>query len=704
MSYKMLTIPFFVLAVASCNKHSLFFKKTGHENTLPAVTQAVSVEKMDSLLLAEAAPDPTLGTKAKRINRNVNTPYSDFAPFRIAERLYFSTASLNEKGEPGVTQVFSSLMTSPAVPWTENSKEPGEHTSHTAITADNKRIYFTYCVEVEPGKQNCEIFTRERAHEGYWLPAKKPKAVNMEGFTATQPSIGFDYTLRKEVLFFASNRPGGKGGLDIWCSPIEANGIHSTPFLMPFNSPQDDVTPFFFQQGQVLFFSSNRQSENGQDIYKAVKTSRGWGDAELLPPPYNSPYNDLYFSCHQWSGKSYFSSDRPGCKSGDPLAPCIGYDIFEAPLPVELKINVLLASSNALLEDAAVSVVEAETDSAIVAEDAAHRQFYLSPGKQYRISVEASGYSSETQTLETRAADVLSIVKKEVRLRQNAKLVVQTFNALDSLPMGGVGFKFISDTWVQALSHQNDEQATEHSFVAAFDDNSKLEASKPGYKSAVVTFDALTAIGPSAVLNVKVYLKPFAGLPVTLYFDNNQPKWIKDPSETESNLSYEQTVQQYIERKPFFMERYTEGLAQEAYEAARQKVLAFFDHEVAVGLRQLDELCSQIEPFLKKGYRLEILAEGQTSPLATVDYNQWLAARRINTVRNYLKTWRNGALKSYLYSGKLVLTSKYVKTTPTSATDAAAGKNNRRELEFSPEASRLRKVVIQDVRIQSKKV
>jgi WD40-like Beta Propeller Repeat len=697
----MLCLPFIVLALASCNKHGLFFKKTAPESNLPAIAQAVSVEKMDSLLLADATPDSTLGIKTRRLGYNINTRNSDFAPYRYADRLYFSSAAIDENGKIGPNKIFSSILTAPSIPWSENSKEPGLNTTHIAMTADGKRVYYTLCETTESGKEHCEILTRERAFEGYWLPFKKLKGINMDEFNSTQPSIGFDYSLRKEVLYFASDRPGGKGGLDIWCSPIEANGIHSTPFLLPFNSPQDDVTPFFYQQGQVLFFSSNRQGENGQDIYKAVKTSKGWGEAEPLPAPYNSPYNDLYFSCHQWSGKSYFSSDRPGCKTGDPLAPCVGYDIFEAPLSVELKVNVQLANSNALLQDATVSVVDTEADSAIIAEDAAHRQFYLSPGKQYRISVAAAGYSSETQTMEPKAADVLSILKKEVRLRQNAKLVVQTFNALDSLPMGGVGFKFVSDSWAQALSHQNDEQATEHSFVAAFGDSSKLEASKPGYKSAVVTFDAITAIGPSAVLNVKVYLQPFAGLPVTLYFDNNQPRWAQNPSETESSLSYEQTVQQYIERKPFFVESYAEGLAQEAFEASRQKVLSFFDNEVAVGLRQLDELCSQLEPLLKKGYRLEILAECQTSPLAASNYNQWLASRRINTVRNYLKTWRKGAIKSYLYSGKLVLTSKYIQTAQASATGAT---NDRREVEFSPEASRLRKVVIKEVRVQGKKV
>jgi hypothetical protein len=214
----------------------------------------------------------------------------------------------------------------------------------------------------------------------------------------------------------------------------------------------------------------------------------------------------------------------------------------------------------------------------------------------------------------------------------------------------------------------------------------------------------MTAVGPSAVMDLNVYLKPFSALPISLYFDNDQPRWMESSMETETRMGYEQLLLQYMERKSFFVERYSEGLAQELYEANRQQMLTFFDEEVQVGLQELNELCGEIEPYLKKGYQLEILAEGQASPLAAADYNQRLTARRVSSIRNYMKTWREGALKPYLYSGKLVIisssfleASQPVAVEPNQAID-------RKVVEFSPTSSKMRRIIIRDVRLKGNKV
>ncbi|MCC6725275.1 MAG: PD40 domain-containing protein [Saprospiraceae bacterium] len=670
-------------------------KQTATETVLPS-EQVLQSLGLDSFTVADAA-EPAYGPQTMRLDKNVNTHFSDFAPFRYGERLYFTTVKLDGTGRPTVNQVFSSLINGQPVAWSENSKQVNEQTMHTTMTADSKHIYYTVCKNDQSGKQECEILTRERAFEGHWLPAKRIKSVNMDGFTSTQPSIGFDFTLRKEVLYFASDRPGGKGGLDIWCSTIESNGVHGAPTLMPFNSPQDDVTPFFYQQGQVLFFSSRRQSGTGFDIYRVQKTNKGWSEAKPLSTPFNSPYNDTYFTCHQPSGKSYFCSDRPGCTSPDTLTSCVGYDIFESELPVELEVKALLANGNALLEDASITVSNAANGTVIQPSGDSRHHFYLKIRNQYKISVTASGYSTEAFSLETSPSDVFTTIEKTVRLRQNAKIIIQTFDALDSLPTGGADFVFSSSDGGAPVTHQNDKTTSQHELLVAFGNDSKLMVSKPGYEPTTFSFDAMTAAGPSAVMNLKVYLKPFDNLPIVLFFDNDQPRWVQSPFESESKMTYEQVLQQYLERKPFFVEKYSEGLAQEFYETARLNMESFFEKEVGMGLRQLDELCAQLLPFLKKGIRLELLVESQTSLLAGTDYNQKLADRRISTLRNYLKVWQNGAIKPYLYSGKLVITNQYAQLPAPSPTDAAQPQD-RRSLEFSPEASRMRRIVIKEVR------
>ncbi len=240
--------------------------------------------------------------------------------------------------------------------------------------------------------------------------------------------------------------------------------------------------------------------------------------------------------------------------------------------------------------------------------------------------------------------------------------------------------------------------------MVPFGNNSKLEVSKSGFNTAVVSFDAMTAVGPSAVMDVNVYLKPFTNLPFSLYFDNDQPRWMESSLETETRMGYEQLLLQYMERKSVFADRYSEGLAQDQLEASQQQVFAFFDDEVKSGLRELDELCNEIEPYLKKGYQLEVLAEGFASPLAANDYNQRLTARRVSSIRNYMKTWGKGVLKPYLYSGKLVITSSFLQNSAPSATDATIQPSDRRLVEFSPDASKMRRVIIREVRIKGKKV
>ena len=116
---------------------------------------------------------------------------------------------------------------------------------------------------------------------------------------------------------------------------------------------------------------------------------------------------------------------------------------------------------------------------------------------------------------------------------------------------------------------------------------------------------------------------------------------------------------------------------------------------------KLAELFAQVEYYLKKGYKLEIQADGETSILASKDYNQRLIARRVSCLRNYLKVWQNGTLKSYLYSGKLTVSN--ITNQAGDAVAAAPSAFDRRLAEYSPEASRMRKVTIKSIRVQRKK-
>lgn len=89
-------------------------------------------------------------------------------------------------------------------------------------------------------------------------------------------------------LFFASGRPGGSGGIDIWVlDRTEVEGPWSDPknLIAPVNSDADDFCPT--PRGRTLYFISTRahaEACGGGDIYVTRQSPAGdWQDPVHLP-------------------------------------------------------------------------------------------------------------------------------------------------------------------------------------------------------------------------------------------------------------------------------------------------------------------------------------------------------------------------------------------------------------------------------------
>ncbi len=656
--------------------------------------------------------DPLYGPKAVKLGATVNSANSDFAPFRFGDRLYFTSTFSEEKDAAPVDRIYSSVFTNGPTLWTENSSQPNINTSNITLTANGQRAYFTFCKEKTPGEQICEIYTRERAYEGYWLPYKRlPSYINLSGYTSTQPSIGYNRALRQDVLYFASNRPGGMGGMDIWCSPIERNGIFGKPFPLPFNTAADEVTPFFHQPNQVLYFSSNSgNNETGLDIYKSANTWTGsgeshWSIPEKLGKPINSNYDDLYFNWHTGSGKAYFSSNRPGCVNADPTLGCFGYDIYEMDIQTELVAQVFDSSDSITIMGYKLQLYPAEgaTTAAVPGfANGADTRFFVEAGKAYRLVADAIGYQPDTLEVITNQTDGFATLRQPIYLKSKARLLVRTYNAIDSLPLGGVAMQLGLEGIGEKEFVSNKENVFEYSFLVGVGDIISLVAMKPGFVTTYVKPNAEYRYTPTPDAHLSVYLSPFTEAPVALYFDNDEPKWV-NPMDTHTKLTYSQTFQDYMARKQVFVEKYIEGLSADEAAEASEQMDYFFEKEVQTNFARLDRLCKQLQAYLAKGYELEVLAVGEASPLASADYNNRLIARRISSVINQLKVWSNGELNQYFDSGQLIISSK-MKIMEGEGERVQVKLSDRRQSEFSPEASKMRKVVIEGVKRQKPKV
>lgn len=175
--------------------------------------------------------------------------------------------------------------------------------------AQTPSIIYSRCKHVVDGLQ-CELWESSKTDKGWAKPQKLPEPVNVEGSTSMQPFL-VSYPNYK-VLYFVSNRPNGVGGLDIWYS-VYKDGKYNTPINAGtvINTEGNEVTPFYDVESSTLYFSSDEHIGIGDyDIFYSVGSLSQWGEVSNMGVPFNSEYNDFYYTTADGGKQGFFSSNR----------------------------------------------------------------------------------------------------------------------------------------------------------------------------------------------------------------------------------------------------------------------------------------------------------------------------------------------------------------------------------------------------------
>lgn len=122
------------------------------------------------------------------------------------------------------------------------------------------------------------------------------------------------------VMYFASERPGGYGGRDIWMASLGDDGRWGNiRNLGPkVNTAENEDSPFLHPNGMILMFNSEgHNSMGGYDIFQTELTPKDsmWsepGDAQNLGYPVNTPGDDKYFVLGLDGKHGYYSSGVAG--------------------------------------------------------------------------------------------------------------------------------------------------------------------------------------------------------------------------------------------------------------------------------------------------------------------------------------------------------------------------------------------------------
>ncbi len=200
-------------------------------------------------------------------------------------------------------------------------QEQSYHTGNLAFSNDGKRIYFTRCKENLDAKMICAIYGSKQNEKGQWQKAQRlTGGVNNENndWSSTHPTLFFEDKKKVDILYFASNKPGGLGDYDLYSCMVNANFVSDIPKNLgnKINTVGKEITPFYDVENQYLYFSSDGLGGlGGLDIFKAKDKGRGRLEkAENLLLPINSGSDDLYYF-YVNDSLSYLSSNRLGAKS-----------------------------------------------------------------------------------------------------------------------------------------------------------------------------------------------------------------------------------------------------------------------------------------------------------------------------------------------------------------------------------------------------
>lgn len=254
----------------------------------------------------------------------INSDAMEFAPVRYQNGLVFVTsrqkfgprdqntgetyfdlyyADLNRDGMPLNPTLFSLELNTPMH---ENSATFNRRGDRIFFTRNNMKNGLTRADS--RGKIRMKIYTAERGLFDWENIRELP--FNDDEYSCMHPTLSPD----EQRLFFASDKPGGYGGYDIWFVQKMKDGSWSSPInLGPrYNTTGNEVFPFMHDSGVLFFSSDGYRGEGGLDLYMLDMSDNIWGDVINLGKPFNSSADDLSFVLMPDGHSGYFASNRQG--------------------------------------------------------------------------------------------------------------------------------------------------------------------------------------------------------------------------------------------------------------------------------------------------------------------------------------------------------------------------------------------------------
>lgn len=270
------------------------------------------------------------------------------------------------------------------------------------INLTNDLLIFTQRHTVN-GYPNYDLYYSEYDGYGWSDPRPLPGKINRSDSWESQPSLSSD----GKVLFFASDRPGGYGGSDIWFATRKSDGSWNDPVNLgpTINTARNERSPFLHTDSKTLYFSSNgHDGLGGQDVfYSKLDAKKQWTAPKNIGYPINTENDEVDFFVSLDGKTGYFSSNNYGDQDWN----IYQFELYEEARPhtmviVKGKVSVDEGDlENAVVEirDTNANVVSTGIVSAAQGKYAVAAEVHHDNPQPLIVNVKKEGYSFDTQII-----------------------------------------------------------------------------------------------------------------------------------------------------------------------------------------------------------------------------------------------------------------------------------------------------------------
>ena len=354
-----------------------------------------------------------------RLGEDINLPHNETAPFYVSDDtlLYASTKTKEYRFEDEMDvpkkAIYlaskSSDTTFSFVSDLEEFYQDGFDFDNPHLIANQNKLYFNKCQYVG-SKMVCRLYYSDLSNKDttVFYPSE------------LETSVAGNYSIKQISVFerrghtcmiFTSDMPGGQGGLDLWYTSSKRPG-KVINLGKKINTSGNEETPYFDASKSRLYFSSDGHTGiGGTDIFSSDGFGKKWLKPENIGKPFNSSYDDTYYSHHYEDDSlsfGFLTSNRPGGTSLKSETCCDDIFYFKIKGITEAQLEGIVDFENLSIgrfgggpatvklfrinDGEEVLINETETD------EEGKYAFSVEIGKKYAVTASREGYLSKRIT------------------------------------------------------------------------------------------------------------------------------------------------------------------------------------------------------------------------------------------------------------------------------------------------------------------